>query len=144
MAAPSTIPVSSTPSSISGRAVPTIPHVTQSGASIVPTSSPRYRPYTVTHSGPLPIPSNPRAVSLSPMHLSPSPRTFPSSPRAIPGTSPRQRPLLSPRMSPRQSRMPLRYSLMHDLCVSLTLLTTFEECVCVLSLNPKLAPPGDH
>ncbi|XP_044137981.1 ubiquitin conjugation factor E4 B isoform X1 [Bufo gargarizans] len=63
-------------------------------------SSPRYRPYTVAHSGPLPIPSSPRTSSLSPvLHLS-------SSPRAVPASSPRWRSLRSPRMSPRQNRMP--------------------------------------
>ncbi|XP_018408116.1 PREDICTED: ubiquitin conjugation factor E4 B isoform X1 [Nanorana parkeri] len=106
MAAPSTIPLSSTPSSSTGRVVPASPQATQSVPIIVHAASSRFRPYTIAHSGPLPIPSSPRTVSVSPTHLSPSPRTLPSSPRAIPGNSPRQMPQLSPRISPRQSRMP--------------------------------------
>ncbi|XP_069804389.1 ubiquitin conjugation factor E4 B isoform X1 [Dendropsophus ebraccatus] len=70
-------------------------------------SSPRYRPYTVTHSGPLLIPSSPRSSSFSPvLHLSPSPHPLSSSPRAVPSSSPRRRSLVSPRMSPRQNRIP--------------------------------------
>ncbi|XP_075695422.1 ubiquitin conjugation factor E4 B isoform X2 [Rhinoderma darwinii] len=70
-------------------------------------SSTRYRPYTVTHSGPLPIPSSPRTSNPSPvLHLSPSPRTLSSSPRAVPASSPGRNSLVSPRMSPRQNRIP--------------------------------------
>ncbi|XP_073459642.1 ubiquitin conjugation factor E4 B [Aquarana catesbeiana] len=124
MAAPSTIPDSSTPSSSIGQTVSTSPPITQSGPSIVHSSSPRYRPNAISPSGPLPFPSTPRTFSLPILHLSSSPRALPSSPLAIPGSSPRQRPLLSPRMSPRQSRMPLSA---HDSPLSLLFLSHAEE-----------------
>ncbi|XP_073441116.1 ubiquitin conjugation factor E4 B isoform X2 [Dendrobates tinctorius] len=88
-------------------------------------SSPHYWPYTVTHSGPVPIPSSPRTSSLSPvLHLSPSPRTLSSSPRAVPASSPRRRSLLSPRVSPRQNRIPASA---YDNPLSLLFLTHVNE-----------------
>ncbi|KAG8568373.1 hypothetical protein GDO81_013972 [Engystomops pustulosus] len=88
-------------------------------------SSPRYRPYTITHSGPLPIPSSPRTSSLSPvLHISPSPRTSSSSPQAVPASSPRRRSLVSPRMSPRQNRIPPS---VYDNPLSLLFLTHVNE-----------------
>ncbi|CAN2388081.1 Ubiquitination factor E4B [Pristimantis euphronides] len=88
-------------------------------------SSPRYRPYTVTHSGPMPIPSSPRTSNLSPaLHQSPSTHTLSSSPQAVPGSSPRRRSLVSPRMSPRQSRIPPS---VYDNPLSLLFLTHVSE-----------------
>ncbi|XP_063799900.1 ubiquitin conjugation factor E4 B isoform X1 [Pseudophryne corroboree] len=94
------LPVLNTQLSGDAQSLPGSPHVIPASPPLAITSSPRYRPYSVTHSGPLPIPSSPRTANVSPIiHLS-------SSPLAVPTSSPRQRPLLSPRVSPRLNRMP--------------------------------------
>ncbi|XP_068094965.1 ubiquitin conjugation factor E4 B isoform X1 [Hyperolius riggenbachi] len=106
-APPPTVPASSAQTSTIGRALPSGPHILPSSPSVVHTASQRYRPYTLAHSGPVPIPASNRTVGLPPvLHLSPSPRPLPSSPQAMTGSSPRQRSLSSPRVSPRQNRMP--------------------------------------
>ncbi|XP_008264165.2 ubiquitin conjugation factor E4 B isoform X1 [Oryctolagus cuniculus] len=69
------------------------PHSTASGTALgSQPSSPRYRPYTVTHPwGGAPCPT-PRSPSISVPSSSPSLRALTSSPQAVPTSSSRQRP----------------------------------------------------
>ncbi|MEE6485168.1 hypothetical protein FKM82_014189 [Ascaphus truei] len=97
-----------------GQSLPTSPPIMASSPSGAQPLSPRYRPYMVAHSGPLPIPPIPRSANISIMCSSPSPQVPTTSPGAVPSSSPRPRPStsglpvlsVSPRVSPRQSRIP--------------------------------------
>ncbi|XP_075459667.1 ubiquitin conjugation factor E4 B isoform X2 [Ascaphus truei] len=115
-----------------GQSLPTSPPIMASSPSGAQPLSPRYRPYMVAHSGPLPISPIPRSANISIMCSSPSPQVPTTSPGAVPSSSPRPRPStsglpvlsVSPRVSPRQSRIP---SSMYDNPLSLLFLTRSDE-----------------
>nr|KAF6508925.1 ubiquitination factor E4B [Rousettus aegyptiacus] len=90
------LPVTSPARAASQTAVPSIslsPHSAASGtATGSQPSSPRYRPYTVTHPGGTPTPPTPRSSGLSVLSSSPSLPALAGSPQAVPASSSRQRP----------------------------------------------------
>ncbi|XP_030363668.1 ubiquitin conjugation factor E4 B isoform X1 [Strigops habroptila] len=82
-------------SSVATTSVPSITvssHLTATSPSWMQPSSPRYRPYTVTHSGGFSASSIPRSSSISIPSSSPSPPAMAASPPAMPLTPSRQRP----------------------------------------------------
>ncbi|XP_019495321.1 PREDICTED: ubiquitin conjugation factor E4 B isoform X2 [Hipposideros armiger] len=89
-------PFASPSRAASQAAVPSIslsPHSAASGtAAGSQPSSPRYRPYTVTHPGGTATPPTPRSSGVSILSSSPSLPTLASSPQAVPASSSRQRP----------------------------------------------------
>ncbi|KAM5270438.1 ubiquitin conjugation factor E4 B isoform 3-T3 [Hipposideros larvatus] len=89
-------PFASPSRAASQAAVPSIslsPHSAASGtAAGSQPSSPRYRPYTVTHPGGTATPPTPRSSGVSILSSSPSVPTLASSPQAVPASSSRQRP----------------------------------------------------
>ncbi|XP_032057238.1 ubiquitin conjugation factor E4 B isoform X2 [Aythya fuligula] len=81
-------------SSVATTSVPSITvssHLTATSPSWMQPSSPRYRPYTVTHSGGFSA-SVPRSLNISIPPSSPSPSVMAASPPAMPVTASRQRP----------------------------------------------------
>ncbi|XP_031762209.1 ubiquitin conjugation factor E4 B isoform X1 [Xenopus tropicalis] len=116
-----TFPLPNTPQTTVRESVPGSPRLVHSSP-----SGPRYHPYMMTHSRPLPIPSNLRS-STSLMYVSSSPQVLSSSPRAVLSSSPRQRPTsaanfvaFSPRMSPREIQNPTSTYDSHMSLLSLT------------------------
>lgn len=89
-------PVTSPSRAASQTAVPSIslsPHSAASGTSTgSQPSSPRYRPYTITHPGGTPTPPTPRSSGLSVLSSSPGLPALAGSPQAVPASSSRQRP----------------------------------------------------
>ncbi|KAM8989785.1 ubiquitin conjugation factor E4 B isoform 2-T2 [Guaruba guarouba] len=82
-------------SSVATTSVPSITvssHLTAASPSWTQPSSPRYRPYTVTHSGGFSASSIPRSSSISIPSSSPGPPAMAASPPAMPVTPSRQRP----------------------------------------------------
>ncbi|XP_065594105.1 ubiquitin conjugation factor E4 B isoform X1 [Cyrtonyx montezumae] len=82
-------------SSVATTSVPSITvssHLTAASPSWTQPSSPRYRPYTVAHSGGFSASSIPRSLSIS-IPASSSPPVMAASPPAMPLTAPRQRPM---------------------------------------------------
>ncbi|XP_015737887.1 ubiquitin conjugation factor E4 B isoform X1 [Coturnix japonica] len=81
-------------SSVATTSVPSITvssHLTATSPSWTQPSSPRYRPYTVAHSGGFSASSTPRSLNIS-IPASSSPPVMAASPPAMPLTAPRQRP----------------------------------------------------
>ncbi|XP_072210407.1 ubiquitin conjugation factor E4 B isoform X2 [Excalfactoria chinensis] len=81
-------------SSVATTSVPSITvssHLTATSPSWTQPSSPRYRPYTVAHSGGFSASSTPRSLNIS-IPASSSPPVMAASPPAVPLTAPRQRP----------------------------------------------------
>ncbi|XP_062460409.1 ubiquitin conjugation factor E4 B isoform X2 [Pezoporus occidentalis] len=82
-------------SSVATTSVPSITvssHLTATSPSWMQPSSPRYRPYTVTHPGGFSASSIPRSSSISIPSSSPGPPAMAASPPAMPVTPSRQRP----------------------------------------------------
>ncbi|KAM6108997.1 ubiquitin conjugation factor E4 B isoform 2-T2 [Pterocles gutturalis] len=82
-------------SSVATASVPSITvssHLTATSPSSIQPSSPRYRPYTVTHSGGFSTSSIPRSLNIPIPSSSPSPRAVAASPPAMPLITSRQRP----------------------------------------------------
>ncbi|XP_072739851.1 ubiquitin conjugation factor E4 B isoform X2 [Ciconia boyciana] len=82
-------------SSVATTSVPSITvssHLTATSPSWMQPSSPRYRPYTVAHSGGFSASSIPRSLSISIPSSSPSPPAMAASPPAMPVITSRQRP----------------------------------------------------
>ncbi|XP_075293781.1 ubiquitin conjugation factor E4 B isoform X2 [Opisthocomus hoazin] len=82
-------------SSVATTSVPSITvssHLTATSSSWMPPSSPRYRPYTVAHSGGFSASSIPRSLNISIPSSSPSPPAVAASPPAMPVIASRQRP----------------------------------------------------
>ncbi|KAM9256559.1 ubiquitin conjugation factor E4 B isoform 1-T1 [Cariama cristata] len=82
-------------SSVATTSVPSITvssHLTATSSSWMQPSSPRYRPYTVAHSGGFSASSIPRSLNISIPSSSPSPPAMAASPPAMPVITPRQRP----------------------------------------------------
>ncbi|NWV00191.1 UBE4B factor, partial [Upupa epops] len=82
-------------SSVATTSVPSITvssHLTATSPSWIQPSSPRYRPYTITHSGGFSAASIPRSLSISIPSSSPSPPAVAASPPAMPIITSRQRP----------------------------------------------------
>lgn len=82
-------------SSVATPSVPSITvssHLTATSPSWMQPSSPRYRPYTVAHSGGFSASSIPRSLSISIPSSSPSPPAMAASPPAMPVIASRQRP----------------------------------------------------
>ncbi|XP_010009600.1 PREDICTED: ubiquitin conjugation factor E4 B isoform X1 [Nestor notabilis] len=82
-------------SSVATTSVPSITvssHLTATSPSWMQPASPRYRPYTVTHSGGFSASSIPRSSSISIPSSSPGPPAMAASPPAMPLTPSRQRP----------------------------------------------------
>ncbi|KAM6402675.1 ubiquitin conjugation factor E4 B isoform 2-T2 [Rhynochetos jubatus] len=82
-------------SSVATTSVPSITvssHLTATSPSWMPPSSPRYRPYTVAHSGGFSASSIPRSSNISIPSSSPSPPAMAASPPAMPVITSRQRP----------------------------------------------------
>ncbi|KAM6296387.1 ubiquitin conjugation factor E4 B isoform 2-T2 [Aegotheles albertisi] len=82
-------------SSVATTSVPSITvssHLTATSPSWMQPSSPRYRPYTVTHSGGFSASSIPRSLNISIPSSSPSPPAMAASPPAMPVVTSRQRP----------------------------------------------------
>nr|XP_013815808.1 PREDICTED: ubiquitin conjugation factor E4 B [Apteryx mantelli mantelli] len=83
-------------SSVATTAVPSISvssHLTATSPSGIQPSSPRYRPYTVAHSGGFSASSIPRSLSISIPSSSPSPPVTATSPPGMPVVMSRQRPM---------------------------------------------------
>ncbi|XP_025929721.1 ubiquitin conjugation factor E4 B isoform X3 [Apteryx rowi] len=83
-------------SSVATTAVPSISvssHLTATSPSGIQPSSPRYRPYTVAHSGGFSASSIPRSLSISIPSSSPSPPVTATSPLGMPVVMSRQRPM---------------------------------------------------
>ncbi|KAM7083776.1 ubiquitin conjugation factor E4 B isoform 2-T2 [Ciconia maguari] len=82
-------------SSVATTSVPSITvssHLTATSPSWMQPSSPRYRPYTVAHSGGFSASSIPRSLNISIPSSSPSPPAMAASPPAMPVITSRQRP----------------------------------------------------
>ncbi|XP_029873599.1 ubiquitin conjugation factor E4 B isoform X2 [Aquila chrysaetos chrysaetos] len=82
-------------SSVAITSVPSITvssHLTATSLSGMQPSSPRYRPYTVAHSGGFSASSSPRSLNVSIPSSSPSPPAMAASPPAMPVITSRQRP----------------------------------------------------
>uniref|UniRef100_A0A8B9N4N2 Ubiquitin conjugation factor E4 B n=1 Tax=Accipiter nisus TaxID=211598 RepID=A0A8B9N4N2_9AVES len=82
-------------SSVAVTSVPSITvssHLTATSLSGMQPSSPRYRPYTVAHSGGFSASSSPRSLNISIPSSSPSPPAMAASPPAMPVITSRQRP----------------------------------------------------
>ncbi|XP_009459212.1 PREDICTED: ubiquitin conjugation factor E4 B isoform X1 [Nipponia nippon] len=82
-------------SSVATTSVPSITvssHLTATSPSWMQPSSPRYRPYTVAHSGGFSASSIPRSLNISIPSSSPSPPAMAASPPAMPVIASRQRP----------------------------------------------------
>ncbi|XP_063209666.1 ubiquitin conjugation factor E4 B isoform X2 [Chroicocephalus ridibundus] len=82
-------------SSVATTSVPSITvssHLTATSPSWTQPSSPRYRPYTVAHSGGFSASSIPRSLNISIPSSSPSPPAMAASPPAMPVIASRQRP----------------------------------------------------
>ncbi|XP_014796930.1 PREDICTED: ubiquitin conjugation factor E4 B isoform X1 [Calidris pugnax] len=82
-------------SSVASTSVPSITvssHLSATSPSWMQPSSPRYRPYTVAHSGGFSASSIPRSLSISIPSSSPSPPAVAASPPAVPLIPSRQRP----------------------------------------------------
>ncbi|XP_069638652.1 ubiquitin conjugation factor E4 B isoform X3 [Haliaeetus albicilla] len=82
-------------SSVAITSVPSITvssHLTATSLSGMQPSSPRYRPYTVAHSGGFSASSSPRSLNISIPSSSPSPPAMAASPPAMPVITSRQRP----------------------------------------------------
>ncbi|KAM6046665.1 ubiquitin conjugation factor E4 B isoform 4-T4 [Chlamydotis macqueenii] len=82
-------------SSVATTSVPSITvssHLTATSPSWTQPSSPRYRPYTVAHSGGFSASSIPRSLNISIPSSSPSPPAVAASPPAMPVVTSRQRP----------------------------------------------------
>ncbi|NXI66407.1 UBE4B factor, partial [Anseranas semipalmata] len=82
-------------SSVATTSVPSITvssHLTATSSSWMQPSSPRYRPYTVAHSGGFSASSIPRSLNISIPPSSPSPSVMAASPPAMPVIASRQRP----------------------------------------------------
>ncbi|XP_074017618.1 ubiquitin conjugation factor E4 B isoform X2 [Numenius arquata] len=82
-------------SSVATTSVPSITvssHLSATSSSWMQPSSPRYRPYTVAHSGGFSASSIPRSLSISIPSSSPSPPAVAASPPAVPVIASRQRP----------------------------------------------------
>ncbi|KAM6371707.1 ubiquitin conjugation factor E4 B isoform 2-T2 [Pluvialis apricaria] len=82
-------------SSVATPSVPSITvssHLTATSPSWMQPSSPRYRPYTVAHSGGFSASSIPRSLNISIPSSSPSPPAMAASPPAMPVVTSRQRP----------------------------------------------------
>ncbi|NXC45195.1 UBE4B factor, partial [Penelope pileata] len=87
-------PLTPPASSVATTSVPSITvssHLTAASPSSIQPSSPRYRPYTVAHSGGFSASSIPRSLNIS-IPASSSPPVMASSPPAMPVIAPRQRP----------------------------------------------------
>ncbi|NXD79654.1 UBE4B factor, partial [Halcyon senegalensis] len=103
-------------SSVATTSVPSITvssHLTATSPSWTQPSSPRYRPYTVAHSGGFSASSIPRSLNISIPSSSPSPPAMAASPPAMPVITSRQRPttmgppLFTASPSPLRRRSPL-------------------------------------
>ncbi|XP_037236107.1 ubiquitin conjugation factor E4 B isoform X1 [Falco biarmicus] len=82
-------------SSVATASVPSITvssHLTATSPSWMQSASPRYRPYTVAHSGGFSASSIPRSLNISIPSSSPSPPAMAASPPAMPVITSRQRP----------------------------------------------------
>ncbi|KAM6116937.1 ubiquitin conjugation factor E4 B isoform 2-T2 [Phoenicopterus ruber ruber] len=105
-------------SSVATTSVPPITvssHLTATSPSWMQPSSPRYRPYTVAHSGGFSASSIPRSLNISIPSSSPSPPAMAASPPAMPVITSRQRPTTMgpPLFTPSPSTVRRRSSLLN-------------------------------